>query len=45
VHTASLLALRRTITRAMLIKVGELLVNRHRPAPDARTVKVVNLSI
>ncbi|CAI8700924.1 sigma-54 interaction domain-containing protein [Pseudomonas sp. Irchel 3H3] len=45
VHTASLLGLSRNITRAMLIKVGELVVNKRRPTQDGQAVKVANLSI
>lgn len=45
VHTASLLGLSRNITRAMLIKVGELVVNKRRPTRDGQAVNVANLSI
>ncbi|WP_426139957.1 sigma-54 interaction domain-containing protein [Pseudomonas sp. DWP3-1-2] len=45
VHTASLLGLSRNITRAMLIKVGELAVNKRRPAQSTQGGKVVNISI
>jgi len=45
VHTASLLGLSRNVTRSMLIKTGELVVNKRRPAQDGQAVKVVNLSI
>ncbi|VVQ13487.1 Anaerobic nitric oxide reductase transcription regulator NorR [Pseudomonas fluorescens] len=45
VHTASLLGLSRNVTRSMLIKIGELVVNKRRPAQDGQGVKVVNLSI
>ncbi|UZM14758.1 sigma-54 dependent transcriptional regulator [Pseudomonas kielensis] len=45
VHTASLLGLSRNITRGMLIKVGELVVNKRRPTRDGQAVNVANLSI
>jgi DNA-binding NtrC family response regulator len=45
VHTASLLGLSRNITRTMLIRVGELVVNKRRPAQTDQAIKVVNLSI
>ncbi|MNF99003.1 Nif-specific regulatory protein [compost metagenome] len=45
VHTASLLGLSRNVTRSMLIKTGELVVNKRRLAQDGQAVKVVNLSI
>ncbi|WP_339548398.1 sigma-54 interaction domain-containing protein [Pseudomonas sp. RA_35y_Pfl2_P32] len=45
VHTASLLGLSRNITRAMLIKAGELVVNKRRPTQAGQAVKVANLSI
>ena len=45
VHTASLLGLSRNITRAMLIKVGELVVSKRRPTRDGQAVNVANLSI
>jgi len=45
VHTASLLGLSRNVTRSMLIKIGELVVNKRRPAQDDQGVNVVNLSI
>ena len=45
VHTASLLGLSRNVTRAQLIKFGELVVNRRRPLAASQGGKVVNLSI
>ncbi|WPP47021.1 sigma-54 dependent transcriptional regulator [Pseudomonas sp. AN-1] len=45
VHTASLLGLSRNVTRALLIKFGELVVNRRRPADASQGSKVVNISI
>ncbi|HEY6612383.1 MAG TPA: sigma-54-dependent Fis family transcriptional regulator, partial [Pseudomonas sp.] len=45
VHTANLLGLSRNVTRAQLIKFGELVVNRRRPAAAVQGGKVVNLSI
>ncbi|HYQ40190.1 MAG TPA: sigma-54 dependent transcriptional regulator [Pseudomonas sp.] len=45
VHTANLLGLSRNITRAQLIKYGELVVNRRRPAAPVQGSKVVNLSL
>ena len=44
VHTANLLGLSRNVTRAQLIKYGELVVNRRRPAAPAGG-RVVGLSI
>jgi transcriptional regulator with AAA-type ATPase domain len=44
VHTASLLGLSRNVTRTLLIRIGELVVNRRRPALDTRDGQVVNLS-
>ena len=45
VHTANLLGLSRNVTRAQLIKFGELVVNRRRPVAAPQGSKVVNLSI
>ncbi|MDZ3990826.1 sigma-54 dependent transcriptional regulator [Pseudomonas sp. Teo4] len=45
VHTASLLGLSRNVTRARLIAIGELVVNRRRPDINARPNRVVQLSI
>ena len=45
VHTASLLGLSRNVTRARLIAIGELVVNRRRPEPAARPNRAVRLSI
>ncbi len=45
VHTANLLGLSRNVTRAQLIKFGELVVNRRRQAVATQGGKVVNLSI
>ena len=45
VHTAALLGLSRNVTRAQLIKYGELVVNKRRPSPAAPAGRVVNLSI
>ncbi|MBC3372962.1 sigma-54-dependent Fis family transcriptional regulator [Pseudomonas sp. SWRI92] len=44
VHTASLLGLSRNVTRSMLIRIGELVVNRRQAALDTRDGRVVNLS-
>lgn len=44
VHTASLLGLSRNVTRTLLIRIGELVVNRRRPALDTQDGRVVNLS-
>jgi len=45
VHTANLLGLSRNITRAHLIRIGELVVNRRRPGQVAQGNRVINLSI
>jgi transcriptional regulator with PAS, ATPase and Fis domain len=45
VHTASLLGLSRNITRAHLIRIGELVVNKRRPAESLQGSRVINLSI
>jgi DNA-binding NtrC family response regulator len=45
VHTAKLLGLSRNITRTLLIKVGELVVNKRQPAQNIHDGKVLNLSI
>lgn len=45
VHTASLLGLSRNITRAHLIRIGELMVNKRRPGQSAQGNRVINLSI
>ncbi|WJM95506.1 sigma-54 dependent transcriptional regulator [Pseudomonas defluvii] len=45
VHTANLLGLSRNITRAMLIKSGELVVNKRQPAPRETGTRAFNLSI
>ncbi|MDD2054227.1 sigma-54 dependent transcriptional regulator [Pseudomonas putida] len=45
VHTASLLGLSRNITRAHLIRIGELMVNKRRPGQSAQGHRVINLSI
>ncbi|MNJ28632.1 Nif-specific regulatory protein [compost metagenome] len=45
VHTANLLGLSRNITRSRLIKIGELAVNRRRPAETVQGERVLNLSI
>ncbi len=45
VHTASLLGLSRNITRARLIAIGELVVNRRRPQPQVNPDRRVQLSI
>ncbi|SFY03907.1 sigma-54-dependent Fis family transcriptional regulator [Pseudomonas sp. NFACC36] len=44
VHTASLLGLSRNVTRTLLIRIGELVVNKRRPALSARDGRLVNLS-
>jgi DNA-binding NtrC family response regulator len=44
VHTASLLGLSRNVTRSLLIRIGELVVNRRRGALSTRDGRVVNLS-
>ncbi|WP_425930309.1 sigma-54 interaction domain-containing protein [Pseudomonas sp. NyZ201] len=45
VHTASLLGLSRNITRARLIAIGELVVNRRRPQAQAHPDRAVQLCI
>ncbi|WP_437880462.1 sigma-54 interaction domain-containing protein [Pseudomonas sp. LRF_L74] len=45
VHTANLLGLSRNVTRAQLIKIGELVVNKRRPAQSSQGNRVINLSI
>ena len=45
VHTAQLLGLSRNITRTHLIRLGELVVNKRRPAPGGFDGRVINLSI
>jgi DNA-binding NtrC family response regulator len=45
VHTASLLGLSRNVTRSLLINIGELVVNKRRPAQSSLGGKVLNLSI
>ncbi|MFC6340138.1 AAA domain-containing protein [Pseudomonas sp. CCM 7891] len=45
VHTACLLGLSRNITRAHLIRIGELMVNKRRPGQSALGNRVINLSI
>ncbi|PKM30720.1 MAG: Fis family transcriptional regulator [Gammaproteobacteria bacterium HGW-Gammaproteobacteria-11] len=45
VQTANLLGLSRNVTRAKLIKAGELVVNKRRPAQSLQGNRVVNLSI
>ena len=45
VHTASLLGLSRNITRAMLIRVGELVVNKRRPGENVQGERMLHLSI
>ncbi|MFC5694777.1 sigma-54 interaction domain-containing protein [Pseudomonas sp. GCM10022186] len=45
VHTANLLGLTRNITRARLIAIGELVVNKRKPEADIRTQRPVRLSI
>ncbi|MDD2056727.1 sigma 54-interacting transcriptional regulator [Pseudomonas sp. GD03860] len=45
VHTAQLLGLSRNITRSRLIKIGELAVNRRKPAGSVQGERVLNLSI
>ena len=45
VHTAQLLGLSRNITRTHLIRIGELVVNKRRPAPGGFDGRVINLSI
>lgn len=45
VHTANLLGLSRNITRAHLIRIGELMVNKRRPGQSVQGNRVFNLSI
>ncbi len=45
VHTASLLGLSRNITRARLIAIGELVVNRRRARSQAHAERALQLSI
>ncbi|MBD1550412.1 sigma-54 interaction domain-containing protein [Pseudomonas typographi] len=45
VHTASLLGLSRNVTRTLLIKIGELVVNKRRPGKSLKGDRVINLSI
>ncbi|TBU90589.1 sigma-54 interaction domain-containing protein [Phytopseudomonas dryadis] len=45
VHTANLLGLTRNVTRAQLIRIGELVVNKRRPAHSIQDRRVINLSI
>ncbi|TRX75682.1 sigma-54-dependent Fis family transcriptional regulator [Pseudomonas mangiferae] len=45
VHTANLLGLSRNVTRAQLIRIGELVVNKRRPAQTVQGNRVINLSI
>ncbi|MFK0089207.1 sigma-54 interaction domain-containing protein [Pseudomonas sp. NPDC090755] len=45
VHTASLVGLSRNVTRALLIKIGELVVNKRRPGQSTQGDRVINLSI
>jgi transcriptional regulator with AAA-type ATPase domain len=45
VHTANLLGLSRNITRTRLIKIGELAVNKRRPAESTQVDGVLQLSI
>lgn len=45
VRTANLLGLSRNVTRARLIAIGELVVNRRRPDPGARPNRALQLSI
>lgn len=45
VHTASLLGLSRNVTRTHLIRIGELVVNKRRPAQSSQGNRVINLSI
>ncbi|KAF1065327.1 MAG: DNA-binding transcriptional activator HyfR [Pseudomonas citronellolis] len=45
VHTANLLGLSRNITRAHLIRIGELVVNKRRPEPPPLNGKAMHLSI
>ena len=45
VHTAQLLGLSRNIIRAQLIKAGELVVNKRRPAPGAPGERAAQFSV
>jgi DNA-binding protein Fis len=45
VHTASLLGLSRNVTRARLIAIGELVVNKRRVVDDVPDNRVLQLSI
>jgi transcriptional regulator with PAS, ATPase and Fis domain len=45
VHTASLLGLSRNVTRARLIAIGELVVNKRRAVDDEPDNRVIQLSI
>ena len=45
VHTASLLGLSRNVTRARLIKIGELAVNKRRPGANMQGERVLHLSV
>ncbi|WP_017939887.1 sigma-54 interaction domain-containing protein [Zestomonas thermotolerans] len=45
VHTANLLGLSRNVTRARLIAIGELVVNKRRAEPVPRDSRIVQLSI
>ncbi|MBD8572997.1 sigma-54-dependent Fis family transcriptional regulator [Pseudomonas syringae] len=45
VHTASLLGLSRNITRSHLIRIGELVVNKRKPAPATASQRPVQVSI
>jgi DNA-binding NtrC family response regulator len=45
VHTAGLLGLSRNVTRARLIKIGELAVNKRRPGEHLQGDRMVQLSV
>ncbi len=45
VHTASLLGLSRNITRSHLIRIGELVVNKRKPAQSSQGNRLMHLSI
>ncbi|MGJ7517187.1 sigma-54 interaction domain-containing protein [Pseudomonas baetica] len=45
VHTAALLGLSRNVTRTRLIKIGELAVNKRRPAENVQGERLMQLSI
>ncbi|HEY0289743.1 MAG TPA: sigma-54 dependent transcriptional regulator [Pseudomonas sp.] len=45
VHTAELLGLSRNVTRARLIKMGELAVNKRRPGEQLQGDRIVQLSV